>query len=301
MRFRFSYRSRIRGLCLFVGVLFLGAAWAQSPGKQTFNTACAACHSLGGGRLVGPDLEGVYDRRTDEWVLNFVKSPMAMKNSGDADAVALFEEYNGLVMPDAYISDVQITEVLAYIKGADAPAATSATTPATAAVPAETPAASEEEIAAEIEVGQNMFQGTIRFAKGGPACNACHDVRNDAVIGGGVLAAELTTAFTRMGGSAGVRAILGSAPFPVMQSAYEDKDLTDAEVSALVAFLEYADSEEYNQLPRDYGMGLFVSGLGGAGVLFLLFGTIWRGRKVGSVNQEIYDRQVKSQSDDGFS
>jgi hypothetical protein len=68
-----------------------------------------------------------------------------------------------------------------------------------------------------------------------------------------------------------------------------------------VAFLEYADSEEYNQLPRDYGMGLFVSGLGGAGVLFLLFGTIWRGRKVGSVNQEIYDRQVKSQSDDGFS
>ena len=227
-----------------------------------------------------------------------------MKHSGDADAVALFEAVNGIVMPDAYITDAQITEVLAYIKIAstatEAPAAggeTLADEPAAPAVAEDVPAASPE----EIEIGQNMFQGTIRFANGGPACNACHDVRNDAVIGGGVLAAELTTAFTRMGGSAGVRAILGSAPFPVMQSAYKGKDLTEDEVSALVAFLEYADSEEYNQLPRDYGIGLFLVGVVGAGILFLLFGTVWRRRKIGPVNQAIYDRQVKSQSDDGFS
>jgi hypothetical protein len=36
----------------------------------------------------------------------------------------------------------------------------------------------------------------------------------------------------------------------------------------------------------------------GAGVLFLLFAFIWRGRKSGSVNQQIYDRQVKSVLDD---
>jgi mono/diheme cytochrome c family protein len=301
MRFGFSNIGRISGckaLCTLAGVLFLGAAWAQAPGEQVFTTACAACHSIGGGRLVGPDLAGIYDRRSDEWLVSFVKSPMAMKNSGDADAVALFEEYNGLLMPDAYISDAQIAEVLAYIKVTELAAATA---PATDTAPAETAAEAPPASREEIEAGQNMFQGTIRFAKGGPACNACHDVRNDAVIGGGVLAAELTTAFTRMGGSAGVRAILGSAPFPVMQSAYKDKDLTEAEVSALVAFLEYVDSEEYNQLPRDYGLGLFVSGVGGAGVLFVLFGTIWRGRKVGSVNQEIYDRQLKTGSDDEYS
>ena len=158
--------------------------------------------------------------------------------------------------------------------------------------PAAEPASPED-----IENGQAMFQGAIRFENGGAACNACHDVRNDAVIGGGILAAELTTVFSRMGG-AGVKAILGQAPFPVMQAAYADKPLTDEEVTALVAFLEYADSEEYNQLPRDYGIGLFLSGVVGAAILFLFFGIFWRGRKVGSVNQEIYDRQVTSVVED---
>jgi cytochrome c1 len=154
------------------------------------------------------------------------------------------------------------------------------------------PASSED-----IADGQAMFQGGIRFENGGAACNACHDVRHDAVIGGGVLAAELTTVFSRMGG-AGVRAILGQAPFPVMQAAYEDKALTDDEVRALVAFLQFADSEEYNQLPRDYGIGLFLSGTIGAVILFLFFGILWRNRKIGSVNQDIYDRQVTSVVED---
>ena len=155
------------------------------------------------------------------------------------------------------------------------------------AAPAEP--ASEEDILA----GQEMFQGNIRFVNGGPACNACHEVRNDAVIGGGILATELTSVFSRMGG-AGVKAILGYAPFPVMQAAYAEQSLTEIEVAALVAFLEFADSEQYNQLPRDYGLGLFVSGSAGAGVLFLFFAFVWRGRKKGSVNQAIYDRQITS-------
>ena len=146
-------------------------------------------------------------------------------------------------------------------------------------------------------MGRRCSRAPLAFENGGAACNACHDVRNDAVIGGGILAAELTTVFSRMGG-AGVKAILGQAPFPVMQAAYADKPLTDEEVTALVAFLEFADSEEYNQLPRDYGIGLFLSGVVGAAILFLFFGIFWRGRKVGSVNQDIYDRQAVSVVED---
>jgi hypothetical protein len=92
-----------------------------------------------------------------------------------------------------------------------------------------------------------------------------------------------------------VRAILGQAPFPVMQAAYQDKPLTEEEIASLVAFLQYADSEEYNQLPRDYGLGLFLTGTAGAGLMFAFFGIFWRGRKVGSVNQAIYDRQIRSE------
>jgi hypothetical protein len=151
------------------------------------------------------------------------------------------------------------------------------------------PPATEEQVV----LGQNLFQGTTRFANSGPTCNSCHDVTHDAVIGGGLLAAELTTVFSRLGGP-GVRAILGSPPFPVMQRAYADKPLTEDEVAALVGFLQQADEEQALHQPRDYGIKLFGAGVLGAAVLLGLYSLFWNGRLRGSVNQEIYDRQVKS-------
>ena len=286
---------------LFIGALFFFVAislsqvgWTQAPGEQIFKTSCFACHTIGGGRLVGPDLVSVHERRSQQWLVSFVQSSQSMVNGGDAEAVALFEEYNRIPMPDAPLSDQQVRQVLSYIKSQSLmqTADTGASAPAAAEVPALDEPASEEDIL----TGQELFQGNLRLVNGGAACNACHEVRNDAVIGGGILARELTTVFSRMGG-AGVKAILGQAPFPVMQAAYEEKSLTEGEVTALVAFLEYADSEEYNQLPRDYGIGLFLSGAVGASILFGFFGFVWRGRKKESVNQAIYDRQVTSTTD----
>jgi len=203
----------------------------------------------------------------------------------------LFEEFNRVPMPDSFISEEQIRQVLSYIKSQSSDQTADVAPSEAEQVPATAPASEKD-----ILIGQDLFQGKIRFVNKGPACNACHEVRNDAVIGGGILATELTTVFSRMGG-AGVTAILGHAPFPVMQAAYKDQSLTEDEVVALVAFLEYADSEQYNQLPRDYGIGLFVSGSLGAGVLFLFFAVVWRGRKKEAVNQAIFDRQIRSISD----
>lgn len=269
----------------FVSIGHSQDGWTQELGAQVFNSTCFACHTIGGGGLVGPDLSGVHERRTQEWLESFVKSSQSMVRNGDADAIALFEEFNRIPMPDSPVSDEQIRQVLSYIKSQS-----SGQTESVAADVATTATA------ADIQTGQQLFQGTLRFFNGGPACNSCHEVRHDAVIGGGILARELTTVFSKMGG-AGVTAILGRAPFPVMQAAYKNQALTADEVVAMVAFLEYADSEQYNQLPRDYGIGLFLVGCIGAGILFLLFGFVWRGRKKGSVNQAIYDRQIRSVSD----
>ena len=287
-----SKRSLFMGaLAFFVSISHSQVGWTQEPGEQIFQTTCFACHTIGGGRLVGPDLAGVHDRRSQEWLERFVASSQSMINDGDAEAVALFEEFNRVPMPDSFISEEQIRQVLSYIKSQSSSQTADVTPSEGEQVPATAPASEKD-----ILIGQDLFQGKIRFVNNGPACNACHEVRNDAVIGGGILATELTTVFSRMGG-AGVTAILGHAPFPVMQAAYKDQSLTEDEVVALVAFLEYADSEQYNQLPRDYGMGLFVSGSVGAGVLFLLFAVVWRGRKKESVNQAIFDRQIRSISD----
>jgi cytochrome c2 len=269
-------------------------AGAQAPGEQSFQTICAPCHTIGGGRLVGPDLAGVNDRRSQQWLETFLKSPQAMIKSGDADAVALFDQYK-VLMPDPPLAAEQISEVLSYLRARSLAGSPVAGATDTGAAPAQSNAAvpaSPEEIAK----GQDLFQGHTRFANRGPACNSCHEVKNDAVIGGGILARELTTVFSRMGGP-GVTAILGQAPFPVMQAAYKNHGLTQDEVTSLVAFLQDADARHAFQQPRQYGMGLFIGGMIGAGILFVLFATIWRKRKTGSVYQAIFDRQMKSVSD----
>jgi hypothetical protein len=208
--------------------------------------------------------------------------PDRMIADGDSIATRLLAEY-AVPMPNIGTTRAEAVALLDYIATAPpTPAATVAS--ATASGPA-----SEDQVL----LGQGLFQGTTRLANGGPTCNSCHDVTNDAVIGGGILATELTTVFSRLGGP-GVRAILGSPPFPVMQQAYVDKSLTEAEVAGLVAFLQQADAEQGLHQPRDYGIRLFGSGLGGALVLLGLYSMAWGGRKRGSVNQEIFDRQVKS-------
>lgn len=254
----------------------------QSPieqGQEIFETTCFACHTVGGGRLVGPDLQGVTERRDEDWIISFVQRSQAVIESGDPAAVALAEEFPGLLMPDNALTDAEVRAVMAFVDEGLA----------TTAAPVELGPATEDQVI----LGQGLFQGTTRLTNSGPSCNSCHDVTNDAVIGGGILAAELTTVFTRLGG-AGVRAVIGSPPFPVMQRAYEGRPLTDEEVVALVGFLERADAEQAFHQPRDYGPKLFLAGLAGCVILLGFYSLLWNGRMRGSVNQAIYDRQVKS-------
>ncbi len=248
--------------------------------QKNFQTLCSGCHTIGGGRLVGPDLQGVGERRSEAWIIKFVQHSQQLVAAGDPDAVAIFEKFNRIPMPDWPLSDEEIRGIIGYIRGMGT------------AVPVQ-PALQEGATEAQVLLGQALFQGTTRLTNGGPTCNSCHEVRNDAVIGGGVLARELTTAFSRLGGP-GVRAILGSPPFPVMQRAYAGKPLTDEEVVALVGFLQRADEEHAFHRPRDYGPKLFASGIVGAAILVGLYSLAWRGRSKGSVNQAIYDRQIKS-------
>ena len=262
------------------------AVQAQA-GEQIFNTTCTPCHTIGGGRLVGPDLQGVTERRTAEWMARFIKSSQSVVRSGDETAVALFEEFNRMPMPDQSLSDAQIADVIAFLGSGGAASAGGGDAGDGMAIP-DRPA-TEEDIAR----GQDLFQGLIRLENRGPACNSCHHVENDAVIGGGVLAKDLTAVFGRMGGS-GVGAILGQPPFPVMQAAYDGRALTGEEKFALIAFLEYADAQQAFQTPRDFGMNLFVSGFGGFVGLMILFSLIWMRRKKRSVNEDIYERQVRS-------
>lgn len=278
-------------LSSFVGFSFA----AEERGSATFDGLCVACHTIGGGNLIGPDLAGVVDRRSGEWLFDFIKSSQSLVKSGDPDAVALFEEFNGMIMPDATVDDQEILAVIGYIASQSPASSDTASQPQTA-LQQPAPAEKEEEAAVSPEtivLGQELFQGTVRFQNKGPTCSSCHDVTHDAVIGGGILATELNTVFSRMS-SEGVAAILGRPPFPVMQAAYQDQPLSEEEIEALTQFLESLDEDQVTHQPRDYGFGLFSSGVVGTAVIYGLCGLVWRRRKKTSVNQAIYDRQIKS-------
>jgi cytochrome c2 len=104
---------------LFTDGIFAERTFSQAPdGAQLFQP-CSACHKIGGGRLVGPDLKGVTERRDKAWLHRFIKNSQEMVQSGDATAVKLFEEHNKVPMPPANLTDEQIDIVLAYIENYD--------------------------------------------------------------------------------------------------------------------------------------------------------------------------------------
>ena len=96
-------------------------------GGQMFRANCGACHTVGKGKLVGPDLKGVQDRHSEEWILKWVHSSQSLVKAGDKDAVKLFNDNSQIVMPDQPLSDNDIKTVLAYIKTGGEPVVTATT------------------------------------------------------------------------------------------------------------------------------------------------------------------------------
>jgi mono/diheme cytochrome c family protein len=75
-------------------------AWAQtSEGVGFFRQNCTSCHTIGGGRLTGPDLKNVTQRKERTWLVQFLQDPKAMIGSGDSYALKLQQEVRGALMP----------------------------------------------------------------------------------------------------------------------------------------------------------------------------------------------------------
>lgn len=256
---------------------------AQSETAELFRLKCGICHTIGGGRLVGPDLSGVQDRRSEEWLLKFIKSSQSMVKSGDPDAVALFEEYNQTVMPDPVISDGEIRSILQHIRESSGTGAG---------------AAAYESVLADAgpedaELGRRLFDGRLAFANGGPSCIACHNGLSSTFFSEKSYAKDLAPSFATLG-EQGVKAILENPPFPVMAEAFQGRPLKPEETRALMAFLRSAGAVSSNRAANTPGSGFLLYGMLGAATLLLLYSALWYNRKSRSVNHAIYKRQIKS-------
>jgi nitrite reductase (NO-forming) len=87
-------------------------------GKLAFESKCLACHSIGGGDKLGPDVYGVSKRRNDAWLRKWFKSPEQMLQT-DADVKTMLDKYK-VPMPNQNLSDEEIRAFITYFKWADA-------------------------------------------------------------------------------------------------------------------------------------------------------------------------------------
>jgi len=86
-------------------------------GKSLFQANCAACHKLDK-KLIGPALLNVADKRSKEWLHAWIKDNNALRATGDADAKAIFKEFNGMPMtPFPQLSAEDIDAILFYTSG----------------------------------------------------------------------------------------------------------------------------------------------------------------------------------------
>lgn len=105
----------------------------QKEGRKLFKSLCASCHKLNK-KLVGPALGGVEERRENEWLHKWIKNNGAFRASGDKEAIAIFEEYNGAAMSVfPQLTDQNIDDILYYTTVGDPkPKVTAATVDANA-------------------------------------------------------------------------------------------------------------------------------------------------------------------------
>ena len=86
-------------------------------GAYVFRSRCSACHTIGKGDGVGPDLAGVTTRRERAWLARYVAEPDRMLAEGDPIATTLVAKYKNIAMPNLRLDHEEIAAVLSFLEG----------------------------------------------------------------------------------------------------------------------------------------------------------------------------------------
>ena len=85
-----------------------------TKGADVYKRMCTACHKVGK-KFIGPPPNGVFKRRTPEWVMNMILDPEGMVKN-DPLAKALLMEFNGAPMANQNLSEEDARAVLEYFR-----------------------------------------------------------------------------------------------------------------------------------------------------------------------------------------
>ena len=114
-------------ILLLLGLILgtIGKTVAYNPplekGKEIFSLRCASCHNVNK-QLTGPALAGLHERREPSWIVNFVRSSQTLVKNGDKDAIAVFEKFNKIPMPDhSDLTTDDVYSIIEFIKAESKP------------------------------------------------------------------------------------------------------------------------------------------------------------------------------------
>tara|TARA_B100001250_G_C19794644_1_gene788184 strand:+ start:1217 stop:2446 length:1230 start_codon:yes stop_codon:yes gene_type:complete len=107
-------------LFFFVSLTQISFSQDVDLGAQLFKANCASCHYLGPEekKLIGPGLSSeIFEEYSLDWLYSWIRNSSELIESGDKQAVEIYEEYNKAVMTAfTHFSDTDIDNILAYIE-----------------------------------------------------------------------------------------------------------------------------------------------------------------------------------------
>lgn len=218
---------------------------------KLFGVKCAGCHTVGKGKLVGPDLNDV-----SNWPVDDLKA-----------AVVRMQTMAGP------LTDTEIKSLVTFLKNKEASELIKKSEEHKVSEAATAAPASEI-------VGKELFVGAKSFTNGGPSCIACHSAEGS----GGTMGPDLTDVFTKFGENALVSAC-EQTNFKVMKAVYKDHPVTRQEALHLTRYFGSIKGAKKDTIDPPVNL----IGFGGA-ALFLIGLTFMYKRRKGSARDQLNRR-----------
>ena len=274
-----------RTLYIIGGLALAAGAGRAQEAADFFRQNCISCHTVGGGRLTGPDLKNVTQRKEPAWLVEFLLNPQGMLDKGDPYALKLQQEARGVVMPAVGGMSRERAQALLALLDAESKLAKSQFAGMQISDRPFTPY--------DISQGRTIFMGERTTVNGGTACISCHTVKGHGALGGGRLGPDLTRVYERLQGRKNMAAWLFAPATPTMASIFKQHGLKPEEILPLVAFFEDA-ARRGGQDDSVARLNFFLLGIGGAAVGLVVMDAAWK-RRFRSVRRTLVEsaRRVK--------
>ncbi|HKE23967.1 MAG TPA: c-type cytochrome [Bryobacteraceae bacterium] len=263
------YKRIRRPIYFIICTVALAACAAAQEAADFFRQNCISCHTVGGGRLTGPDLKNVTQRKEREWLVEFLQSPQALIDKGDAYALKLQQEARGVVMPNINGMSKDRAQALLGMLDAESKLAKSQF--------AGMQISDRPFTGYDISQGRAIFLGERRLVNTAPACISCHTVKGNGALGGGRLGPDLTRVYERLQGRKNMAAWLIAPATPTMSSVFKKHGLKPEEILPLVAFFEDS-ARRGGQDDSAVRLNFFLLGISGAALGLVVMDAAWKGR-----------------------